>query len=258
MIQKTSVTVPEGNMSNERLRAAMTDKDMTIQQLGETIGVDPKTVERWITKGRTPHRTHRMKAASVLGKTDVYLWPSTESDPRSQSAARAEIMDVYPTRASVEIPMWVDLIKNAKESIDLLAFGGSFLHDSIPQFGALISERARNGVRVRMLFGDSESDAVALRGEEEEIGHLLAARCDLTWNYLKPILGDDGIEARKHGNTLYASIYRFDDTLMANLHVYGAPAGQNPIMHINRVAGGRLFAHYMDSFEKTWEGATPV
>ncbi|MBO0609351.1 XRE family transcriptional regulator [Myceligenerans salitolerans] len=245
-------------MSNERLRAAMTDKGLTIQQLGEEVGVDPKTVERWITKDRTPHRTHRMKTAAVLGKTDVYLWPSTESDPRTKSAARAEFVDLYPTRATVSVSTWIDLIENAKESIDLLAFGGSFLHDSIPEFGTRISARAHDGVRVRMLFGDPDSAGVARRGEEEGIDDLLSARCRLTWSYLKPILGNQGIEARKHGSTLYASIYRFDDTLMANVHAYGAPAGQSPIMHINRIPGGRLFAHYMESFERTWEGAEPV
>ncbi|MCF4123222.1 helix-turn-helix domain-containing protein [Antribacter sp. KLBMP9083] len=245
-------------MSNERLRAAMTDKGMSIQQLGEEVGVDPKTVERWITKDRMPHQTHRMKTASVLGKTVVYLWPSTESDPRSQSAARAEFVDLYPTRATVPVSSWIDFIENAKESIDLLAFGGSFLHDSIPEFGARISARARAGVRVRMLFGDPDSAAVALRGEEEGIGDLMSARCRLTWNYLKPILGEEGIEARKHGSTLYASIFRFDDTLLANVHVYGAPAGHNPILHMNRIPGGRLFAHYMESFERTWQGAEPV
>lgn len=245
-------------MSNERLRAAMTDASISIQQLGEQVGVDPKTVERWITKDRVPHRTHRMKTTSVLGKTEFYLWPSTETSPRAQSAARAEFVDLYPTRASVPLSTWTELINNAQESIDFLAYGGSFLHDAIPEFGTRISERASVGVRVRMLFGDPDSEAVALRGQDEGIGELMAARCQLTWNYMKPLLDVEGIDARKHGSTLYTSIFRFDDTLFANTHVYGAPAGQSPIMHINRIPGGRLFSHYMESFERTWEGAESI
>lgn len=246
-------------MSNERLRAAITDAGLSIQQFGEDVGVDPKTVERWISKDRTPHRVHRMKAASVLGKSDVFLWPATESDPRTKSATRAEFVDLYPSRGSMPASMWVELIDNARESIDLLAFAGSFLHDAIPEFGDRIAARAREGVRVRLLFGDPVSDAVARRGVEEGIGELMSARCHLTWKYLAPLIDNrSGIDARKHGSTLYASVFRFDDTLLANPHAYGAPAGQSPILHFNRIPGGRLFTHYMESFERTWQGAEPA
>ena len=246
-------------MTNERLRAAITDAGLSLQQFGEKVGVDPKTVERWITKDRVPHRTHRMNAARILGKSDVFLWPATESDPRTRSATRAEFVDLYPSRGSLPVSTWVDLIDNAREAIDLLAFAGSFLHDAIPEFGERIAARAAAGVRIRLLFGDPESPAVALRGEEEGIGELMAARCSLTWNYLTPLLhGVPGIEARKHGSTLYASLFRFDDQLLVNPHALGAPAGHSPIMLLNRIPGGRLFAHYMESFERTWQAAKPA
>lgn len=246
-------------MSNERLRAAITDAGLSLQEFGEKVGVDPKTVERWIGTDRIPHRTHRMNAAHILGKTDVFLWPATDSDPRTRSATRAEFVDLYPSRASLPVSTWEELIDNAREAIDLLAFAGSFLHDSVPEFAERIAARARNGVRIRLLYGDPESPAVALRGEEEGIGELMAARCNLTWNYLTPLLqGVAGIEARKHGSTLYASIFRFDDQLLVNPHALGAPAGHSPIMHINRIPGGRLFTHYMESFERTWQTAKPA
>ena len=246
-------------MTNERLRAAIIESGLSFQQFGEQVGVDPKTVERWIAKERTPHRTHRMTAARVLGKTDVFLWPATESDPRTRSATRAEFVDLYPSRGALGTSTWVDLIDNSREAIDLLAFAGSFLHDSIPEFADRIAERARNGVRVRLLFGDPESAAVALRGEEEGIGELMQARCSLTWKYLAPLLGGiPGVEARKHGSTLYASLFRFDDALLANPHALGAPAGHSPMLHINRIPGGRLFSHYMESFERTWRVAKPA
>lgn len=246
-------------MTNERLRAAITEAGLSMQEFGEQVGVDPKTVERWITKDRVPHRTHRMSAAQILGKTDVYLWPTTESDPRTRSATRAEFVDLYPSRGALPVSTWGDLIDNSQEAIDLLAFAGSFLHDSVPEFAERVADRARNGVRVRLLFGDPGSAAVALRGEEEGIGELMSARCNLTWRYLAPLLdGLPGIRARKHGSTLYASLFRFDDSLLANPHALGAPAGQSPMLHINRIPGGRLFSHYMESFERTWEAAEPA
>lgn len=246
-------------MTNERLRAAIADAGLSLQGFGEKVGVDPKTVERWISTDRIPHRTHRMNAARILGKTDVFLWPATDSDPRTRSATRAEFVDLYPSRASLPVSTWADFIDNACEAVDLLAFAGSFLHDSVPDFAERIAARAKSGVRIRLLFGDPESPAVALRGEEEGIGPLMAARCSLTWNYLAPLLGGvGGIEARKHGSTLYASLFRFDDQLLVNPHALGAPAGHSPMMHVHRIPGGRLFSHYMESFERTWQAAKPA
>lgn len=246
-------------MSNERIRTAITEAGLSLQEFAERVGVDPKTVERWITKDRTPHRAHRMSAAAILNKTEVYLWPSTEADPRTRSATRAEFLDLYPSRGAVPLSTWADLIDGASECIDLLAFAGSFLHDGIPQFSERLAARAAAGVRVRLLFGDPDSEAVALRGREEGIGELMSARCSLTWTYLAPLLDRrTGIEGRKHGSTLYASLFRFDDTLLANPHALGAAAGQSPVMHINRIPGGRLFTHYMESFERTWADARPA
>ncbi|MGB3684779.1 MAG: XRE family transcriptional regulator [Ornithinimicrobium sp.] len=247
-------------MSNERLRSAiLVDAGLTLQEFGERVGVDPKTVERWVSKDRVPHRTHRLKAASILGKTDVFLWPTTAADPQTKSATRAEFVDLYPSRGAVPSGTWTELIDNASESIDILAFAGSFLHDSIPEFAGRITARVNAGVRVRFLFGDPDSDAVIRRGIEEGIGDSMTARCNLTWRYIEPLIASThGIEARKHGNTLYASVFRFDDTLLVNPHAYGAPAGHSPIMHIQRIPGGRLFTHYMESLERTWQQAQPV
>lgn len=245
-------------MSNERLSAAISGAGLTLQDFSDRVGVDPKTVERWISKDRLPHRAHRMNAAALLGKSDGFLWPATHSDTRSQSATKAEFVTLYPSRGAVSATTWVQLIDQAIESIDLLAYAASFLHDSVPQFAERLAARSEAGVRVRLLFGDPTSDAVALRGHEEGIGDLMAARCRLTWNYYHPVLESSLIEARQHGTTLYASMFRFDDVLLVNPHVYGTTAGHAPVFHINRIPGGRLFAHYLDSYERVWQGAEPI
>lgn len=241
-------------MTNERLRAAITDAGFSLQEFSDELGVDAKTVERWITKDRMPYLAHRMNAARHLHKTPGYLWPSTDTDPRAKSATRAELVDLYPSRGALPISMWEELIDGAAEAIDLLAFAGSFLHDGIPEFGDRIRARAAAGVRVRLLFGDPDCRAVELRGEEEGLGDLMAARCRLTWNYLAPLLnGVPGIQARKHGCTLYASLFRFDNTMLVNPHALGAPAGHSPIFHLSRIAGGKLFDHYLESYDRTWQ-----
>jgi transcriptional regulator with XRE-family HTH domain len=245
-------------MSNERLRGALITANLTYDQLSEKVGVDPKTVERWVSQDRVPHRTHRLKVAAILDTDDVLLWPSTKGDPRTLAASEAEFVTLYPNRGSVPIDLWISLISQSAVQIDIHAFSASFLHDNVPDFDQLILDRARNGVRVRLLLGDPESEAVRRRGEEEQIGDGLAGRCNLTWTYCKPFLDEPGIEARKHNATLYSSLFRFDDTLMVNPHAYGAAASHSPVFHFQKLAGGRLFPHYMSSLERVWEQATPV
>lgn len=246
--------------TNERLRGAIVSAGLTPADLAERVEVDPKTVERWITTGRAPHRSHRLKAAQVLGQDDVYLWPETANTRQAVSAAQAELVTMYPNRGAVPVEEWFRLAREAKESIDLLAFAASFMHDGIPGFTELVAERARAGVRVRLLFGDPTSPAVALRGDEEGIGGLLASRCALSWAYLQPYLATPGIEARQHGATLYNSLFRFGDTVLVNTHAYGAPASHSPVLHIQRIPGGRLFTHYANSFDRIWDKAelTPI
>lgn len=239
-------------MRNERLRAAVTGSSHSVAQVAEHIGVDPKTVERWVA-GRTPHRAHRVAVAQLLGEDDIFLWPGTAGSRQDLSASQAEFVAIHPNRGSVNIDTWCSLLDNAAEAIDLLAFAGSFLHDAVPDFDERLVAAARRGVRVRLLFGDPDGAAARRRGIEEGIGDLLSARCRLTWNYLTPIIGTPGIGARQHDATLYASTFRFDDTLLANPHTYGTPASHSPVLHLRRLTGGRLFGTYMTSYERVWE-----
>lgn len=243
-------------MSNERLRSALSKAGITYADLAENIGVDPKSVERWISLGRTPHRTNRLQIAALLREDDAFLWPQTATDPRSLRATESELLHLYPNRGSVPIDIWTNLFTRTAEQIDLWAFAGSFLHDAIPDFDELLRASARKGVRIRLLFGDPESESVARRGVEEGIGDLLAARCRLTWNYLAPMLDVAGVEARMHDATLYASMFRFDEDVLVNTHTLGAPASHSPILHVRKLAGGRLFDHYLKSLDRAWEAGT--
>jgi hypothetical protein len=86
----------------------------------------------------------------------------------------------------------------------------------------------------------------------------LAARIRISLTYLREVLHEPGVEIRLHETILYNSIYRFDDELLANAHAYGSPAPRNPVLHLRRVPQGRVFDHYMNSFDRVWSGAAPV
>jgi hypothetical protein len=39
---------------------------------------------------------------------------------------------------------------------------------------------------------------------------------------------------------------------MVDGHAYGEPAGHSPVLHLRRASGGRIWEHYMRSFEPVW------
>ncbi|MGH8907181.1 MAG: helix-turn-helix domain-containing protein [Egibacteraceae bacterium] len=75
-------------MANERLRSCIAEAGLTVTEVAEHVGVDPKTVERWISTGRIPHRSNRWCAASLLQSDEAYLWPQTLT--RSAAATSVE------------------------------------------------------------------------------------------------------------------------------------------------------------------------
>jgi hypothetical protein len=144
----------------------------------------------------------------------------------------------------------------ASDRIDVLVFAGLFLPDGYPEIAKLLAAKVEQGTKVRLTLGDPDSDAVRRRGEEERIGDGLAARVRLGLLYLRDAIGAPGVELRFHATTLYNSIYRFDDDMLVNAHVYGAPAAHSPVLHLRRLPGGQLFDHYQASFERVWEQAS--
>ncbi|MER6946537.1 XRE family transcriptional regulator [Nonomuraea sp. NPDC000554] len=244
-------------MANERLRAALLQRGVSISQLAEAISVDPKTVERWVTKARAPYRKHRYAVASYLGTDETYLWPEALTRDQVASASESEIVKVYPHRWAVPRDEWGRLFAEASEEIDILVYSGLFLADDaglVRMFG----EKADAGVRVRILLGDPDCAEVAQRGADEGIGDGMGFKIRNVLVLYKSLLGRENVEFRLHATVLYNSIYRADDQFLVNTHVYGVPAGNAPVFHLRKVIGGDMVTTYADSFERVWDGARPV
>ncbi|MFD1324357.1 helix-turn-helix domain-containing protein [Micromonospora sonneratiae] len=65
---------------NEPLRLAMSAAGETCESLAEKVGVDAKTVGRWLSPGRVPHPRHRRAVARVLQKDAMELFPDRRRD----------------------------------------------------------------------------------------------------------------------------------------------------------------------------------
>jgi transcriptional regulator with XRE-family HTH domain len=92
-------------MPNDRLREAMMRASCTQQALADAVGVDPKTVERWVRQNRVPHRRIAERAARALHEDVHVLWPVLRSI-RPARAVHSELVALYPRRADAPGNLW--------------------------------------------------------------------------------------------------------------------------------------------------------
>jgi transcriptional regulator with XRE-family HTH domain len=241
-------------MANERLRATLLERGFTPTTLGDQLGVDHKTVERWVS-GRVPYRKHRYSVAALLAVDEVYLWPDALSRDQAAAASEGEVMAIYPHRSDVPREVWKQLFSSSKREIGVLVYSGLALAEDIG-LQDVLAAKARSGVRVRILLGDPASPQVVERGTDEGID--MAARIRNVLVLVRELRATPGAEFRLHQTVLYNSIYRGDDDLLINTHIYGMPASRAPVWRLRRIAGGEIAVTYLESFERVWDSAVPA
>lgn len=240
-------------MGNLRLRAAMLEQGWTNEILAEVAGVDPKTVGRWVNLGRTPHRRVALRVAEAL-KEDAYaIWPKLRNSHQTK-AFHSELVALYGRRSDAPVDLWWDLFTRAKTHIDVLVYAAVFLHEQHPELNDLLIQKATSGCTVRIMIGDPDSANVIARGWEERFGHGIASRCRLAQMHYAPLAGMRGIQVRQHSTTLYNSVYRADDEMLVNAHLWGMNAYGAPMWHLRRRQDGdsSLFDAYATSFDDVW------
>jgi hypothetical protein len=244
-------------MANERLRALLLERRVTTAKLAEAVQVDAKTVERWIVAGRVPYRKHRYGVAAFFGVDESYIWPDALDHEQVLSASESEIVAVYPYRRAVPRDAWGHLFGQAEREIGILAHSCYFLAEDAG-IRQLLAEKAELGVRVRILLGDPESPFVLQRGQSEGIGDTMPDKVRSAIAMFKPLQSLPNVEIRLHGTILYNSIYRGDDQVFVNTHIYGVMANNAPFFHLRKIPGGAIATTYLESFEQVWNEAEPL
>lgn len=242
-------------MANERLRRAIFSSGLRIEEVAERLGLDRKTVERWI-EGHVPYKRNQHRVASLLAVDPGYLWPPASPD-EARDLGAAELIAIWPVRSVVPIGTWLDVFSRANERIDVLVYAGFWLSED-PSIRRLLREKSDKGVSLRMLLGDPRSDAVRRRGAEEGIGDAIAAKIENVLHNYREVIDSPNATFRLHDTTLYTSIYRGDDDMLVSTHIYGQPGHMTPLLHLRRVPGADLFANYAESFERIWAEASPL
>ena len=222
---------------NETFCRALLQARLTEEDIAARLGVDPKTVRRWMEGRALPYRRHRWALAALLGSAETDLWPQLRSNrPRPE-----EVVAVYPHLAAVPSGTWLHLFGSAQREIGFLDHQELPLvhdHDVVDA----LTERADAGVDIRICLGGSDSiDA----GERSALARYA------------PLRDHGEVSIRLHRGVLYHLIYRADDQLFVVQRAYGVSIAQAPALHLERADGGEMFATYVESFERAWAEAEP-
>ncbi len=239
-------------MVNERLRRTMLRAGLDPETLAVRAEVSVKSVERWLHGTSVPYPKTRYRVAAILQEDESYLWPDAID---KAALIGAELVASYPRRNDVPHHLWTEILCGAERNVDLIAFAGLFLAEEHPDWIPTLAAKAEAGVRVRLLLGDPNGQQLAARDAEHRIGGGVAGRVTAVLAYYGQRT-PPGVQIRLHDTPLYNSIYRFDDEMLVNVHVYGILAAYTPTLHLRRVDGA-WFNTYVESYERVWASARP-
>jgi hypothetical protein len=238
---------------NEALRQALLRARLREDDIAAHLGVDPKTVRRWLN-GRVPYPHNRAAIADLVGVDEADLWPGA-GGPLAGRARPGELGVVYPHRWAIPRDAWTRFFSGAEQEIAILACSALFLaeDEGILQ---ILAARARDGVCVRIALGDPNSHHVAERGEEEGIGEAMSAKIRNALALYAPLRAIENIDIRLHDAVLYNSIYQADSHLLINQHSFGIPAAHSPVFELKQADVGDMADTYLASFERIWRSLT--
>lgn len=240
---------------NHPLARALRGVGLDTTDVAARLGVDPKTVHRWLA-GRVPYPRHRAALAELTGWAARDLWPELVPPVEPESATH-EVRLTYPHRSAVPADAWRRLLAGADHEIGILAYSALFLaEDGAAQ--RLLRDKAHAGTRVRIVLGDPDGKHVWQRGTEEGIDAVMIARIRNALILYGPLADEPGVELRLHDTVLYNSIYRGDDELLVNTHAYRLPASHAPVLHVRRTRNDGMATTYIDSFERVWATSRPA
>ena len=245
-------------MANMALRQAMADAQMTELALARRIGVDEKTVGRWVSRDdRIPHPRHRWAASEALGADEAVLWPEAIRAAVKTGPDR-EVAAVYPYRSSCPASLWRRLITAAATEITLAGYTSYFLWIEQPNLGAALRRKAERGCKVRFLIGDPDSEVTRQREQIEATPLTVSTRIAVTLEQLDRLRGTEGIEARFSDRHIAMSVFTFDDDMIVTPHLANLMGHDSPAFHLHRQQDDGVFDRFTMHVSELWDQARPV
>lgn len=224
--------------------------------LAAAVGVDAKTVNRWLA-GRVPHRRTRFAVAQILEESETTLWPQTRPDLSAGAPATAEVLGAYGHRADLPNELWISLLLKATEQIDLIGYAYPFVLELLPNAADIIAAKCGNGARARLAFADPDCAHVIERDNLEQMHGTLPGRIRNALSMLGQLTTTPGCGIGLHTMHLYNSVFRFDDQMIVTPYLVRARGYQHPALHLRSLSRHGIFASFADQVEQIWDTTTP-
>lgn len=246
--------IAAGDPVNDTLRQALFEAQLSESDLAARLGVDPKTVQRWLD-GRLPYARYRDQLARLLGLDEGKIWPEIRAIGQTLSS---DLAGAYPRRNLISQETWLSIFAGAQFEIDVLAYSAGFLMGDA-RFLDILVDKAKEGLRVAVALGDPDRlDLNRAGAEEDDDEEALVDSIADAIECLRPLALSGHVELRLHEVLLYNSIYRIDNQALVNQHLYGIASARAPIYHLLKSDEGEMFDFYLSSFDRIWSDASPV
>ncbi len=233
---------------NETFCHALLQAGFNEEDIAARLGVDTKTVRRWIEGRALPYRRHRWALAALLSTAETDLWPQL----RSARSRPEELVAIYPHLGTVPHEVLLRLFGSAQREISLLDHRERPLAADRDVARAL-AEKVTAELTVRICLAEPGDAGVSARPGTSTSTAGLHNALEL----YAPLRQSGHVEIRVHRKAPYSFIYRADDQLLVAQRAYAIPAEHAPVLHLQRTADGSMFTAYIESFERTWADAHP-
>ncbi|ROT31713.1 XRE family transcriptional regulator [Micromonospora sp. HM5-17] len=229
---------------------------MTEADLASAVGVDEKTVSRWVANpARTPHPRHRYAVAAALEVDVDVLWPEAVRTAVKTGYDR-EIVSTYPHRSLVPRVLWQDLIGGAQREIIFAGYTNYFLWLDLPNLRTVLARQAEAGVAIRFLVGDPDSPTTVERERIEAVPLTVSTRIRVTLDeFAKLRAAAPSVAGRHSDHHIAMSLFRFDSDMLVCTHLADKLGHDSPTLHLRRRQDGGLFDRYSAHLEYLWEQA---
>ena len=233
---------------NETFCHALLQAGLNEEDVAARLGVDTKTVRRWIEGRALPYRRHRWALAVLLSTAETDLWPQLRSaQPRPE-----ELVTVYPHLGTVPREVWLRLFGSAQHELSLLDSRERPLAAD-RDIARALAEKVMGELTVRICLAESGDAEISATASQRTPTAGLRNALEL----YAPLRQSGNVEIRAHRKVPYSFIYRADDQLLVAQRAYAIPAEHTPALHLQRTADGDMFTAYLESFERTWAEAHP-
>jgi transcriptional regulator with XRE-family HTH domain len=237
---------------NETLCRALIRARLTEEDVAARLEVDPKTVRRWL-EGRVPYLRHRWAIAAMLGVDETDLWPKL----RTTRTRPDDVIAVYAHRDTVPQEVWLSLFGSAQHEIGILDCADMPVAAD-PAIAAVLAERARSGVKMRICLHDTNTP-IGAQGEVcPARSHTPEVRVREALVVYAPSRATGEVQIRLHRGVVYNFMYYADDQMLVGQHVYGIPIKSTPVLHLQLAEGSDIGAAFSEAFETAWAAAAPA